>query len=229
MNINKYLFLSLISFGFATSYAQNAPEVQIIPLEKKDLFKKDAITFYIGSGSTTLLDSIGKTIKDNLKFNFPNVDMQVSAPTIIGYQHHIRDNVSVGMVYSSSNVRTTDLDMPDFQNPALGSTYYYNIALSSLMASVDWYWMKFKRPKSTFALHSGLSLGLFNYQLTTEITKGSGSGVDQINASASTKAMQLTVIGVKHSMDALKGFGWFANFGIGYNSIGLTTGINWTL
>lgn len=226
MNIKKYFFLTLLSYGFSSLNAQN---VQIAPLEKKDLYQKDAITFYMGSGSSTLLDSIGKTIKDNLKFNFPDVDMQVTAPTIIGYQHHIRENISIGMVYSSSNVRTTNIEMPDFQTPANSSTYHYNVALSSLMASVDWYWMKFKRPKSTFALHSGLSLGVFNYNITTEITKGNGSGVDKINASASTKALQLTVIGVKHSMEALKGFGWFANFGVGYNSIGLTSGINWTL
>lgn len=42
MNIKKYLFLSLISLGFASVNAQNA---QIEPLEKKDLFKRMQLPF----------------------------------------------------------------------------------------------------------------------------------------------------------------------------------------
>ena len=44
MNVKKYLFLLLLTYGFSSVNAQNA---QIAPLEKKDLFKKEAITFYM--------------------------------------------------------------------------------------------------------------------------------------------------------------------------------------
>ena len=226
MNIKKYIFLSLISFGFASVNAQNA---QIEPLERKDLFKKEAITFYMGSGNMPILDTLGDAVKKNLLNNFPNSKMNVSQPFIIGYQYHVRDKFSIGMVYSSSSVTSDVETMPDFQNVGQSSKFYYNIALTSLMTSVDVFWKKIKRPKSTFAFHSGLSLGLFNLTGSREITGGTGNGVEDLNLNVTSKAMQLTVIGVKHSMDALKGFGWFANVGIGFNSIGLTTGINWTL
>ena len=227
--MKKYIFLSLIFFGFASLYAQNTPNIQIAPLEKKDLFKKDAITFYIGSGNMPILDTLGDAVKKNLLNSFPEANMNVSSPFMIGYQYHVRDKFSIGMVYCSSSVTSDKKIMPDFQNVGQSSEFYYNIALTSLMTSVDVYWSKIKRPKSTFALHSGLSLGLFNLTGSREITKGSGNGVEDLNLNVTSRAFQLTVVGVKHSMDALKGFGWFANLGVGFNSIGLTTGINWTL
>lgn len=229
MNMKKYVFLSLVFLGFASSYAQNAPETQPMPIEKKDLFKKDAITFYMGSGSMPILDTLGDAVKKNLLNNFPNSKMNVSQPFIIGYQYHVRDKFSIGMVYSSSSVTSDVETMPDFQNVGQGSEFYYNIGLTSLMTSVDVFWKKIKRPRSTFAFHSGLSLGLFNLSGTREIKSGTGNGVQDLNLNVTSKAMQLTIVGVKHSMDALKGFGWFANLGVGFNSIGLTTGINWTL
>jgi len=226
MNIKKYVLLLLIFSGF---YSLNAQNAQIAPLEKKDLFNKDAITFYMGSGSMPILDTLGDAVKKNLLNNFPEAKMNVSSPFIVGYQYHVRDKFSIGMVYCSSNVTSDKKIMPDFQNLGQSSEFYYNIALTSLMTSVDVYWLKIKRPKSTFAFHSGLSLGLFNLTGSREITKGTGNGVENLNLNVTSRAFQLTVVGVKHSMDALKGFGWFANLGIGFNSIGLTTGINWTL
>jgi hypothetical protein len=226
MNIKKYALLLLISSGF---YSLNAQNVQIAPLEKKDLFKKDAITFYMGSGSMPILDTLGDAVKKNLLNNFPEAKMNVSSPFIVGYQYHVRDKFSIGMVYCSSNVTSDKKIMPDFQNVGQSSEFYYNIALTSLMTSVDVYWLKIKRPKSTFAFHSGLSLGLFNLTGSREITKGTGNGVEDLNLNVTSRAFQFTVVGVKHSMDALKGFGWFANLGVGFNSIGLTSGINWTL
>jgi len=229
MNTKKYLILSIIAFGFGALYAQNSPEIQITPLEKKDLFKKDAITFYVGSGAMPILDTLGDAVKKNLLNNFPEAKMNVSRPFIIGYQYHVRDKFSIGMVYCTSSVTSDKKIMPDFQNVGQSSEFYYNIALTSLMTSVDVYWSKIKRPKSTFAFHSGLSLGLFNLTGSREITKGTGNGVEDLNLNVTSRAFQFTVVGVKHSMDALKGFGWFANLGVGFNSIGLTSGINWTL
>jgi len=229
MNIKNYLFLSLLFIRFLSLNAQSTQEAQIIPLEKKDLFKKDAITFYMGSGNMPILDTLGDAVKKNLLSNFPEAKMNVSNPFIIGYQYHIRDKFSIGMVYCSSSVTSDKKIIPDFQNVGQSSEFYYNLALTSLMTSVDVFWKKIKRPKSTFAFHSGLSLGIFNLNGSREITKGSGNGVEDLNLNVTSRAFQLTVVGVKHSMDALKGFGWFANLGLGFNSIGLTTGINWTL
>ena len=229
MNVKKYLFLLLLTYGFSSVNAQNAQIAQIAPLEKKDLFKKEAITFYMGSGNMPILDTLGDAVKKNLLNSFPEANMNVSSPFIIGYQYHVRDKFSIGMVYCSSSVTSDKKIMPDFQNVGQNSEFYYNIALTSLMTSVDVFWKKIKRPKSTFAFHSGISLGLFNLTGSREITSGTGNGVEDLNLNVTSKALQLTVVGVKHSMEALKGFGWFANFGVGFNSIGLTSGINWTL
>jgi hypothetical protein len=70
---------------------------------------------------------------------------------------------------------------------------------------------------------------MFSFNLTTEKVRGSGQSVEFIDKSVSTSGFQLTLIGVKHTMNALHGLGWFANLGVGVNSIGFTSGINYTL
>ncbi len=202
-------------------------EAQIIP--KMDLHQPGALTFFWGGGSATIQRQVAKTLEENLKFNFPNVGTTIEGPSAIGYQYHVKNKVSIGMVYSSSSIRTNNQTMPDFQNPADSTVYYYNVGLNSLMMQIDWFWGKIKRPKSTWSFHSGIGLGVFSFNLTTELVKGKGAGVDVVDKSVSTSGVQLTLIGVKHTMSKLKGFGWFSNLGAGVNSIGFTTGINYTL
>lgn len=202
-------------------------DAQIIP--KLDLHQPGALSFFWGGGSATIQRQVAKTLEENLKFNFPNVGTTIDGPSSIGYQYHVKNKVSIGMVYSSSSIRTNNQTMPDFQNPADSTVYYYNVGLNSLMMQVDWFWGKIKRPKSTWSFHSGIGLGVFSFNLTTEILKGKGAGVNVVDKSVSTSGVQLTIIGVKHTMSKLKGFGWFSNLGAGVNSIGFTTGINYTL
>ena len=133
------------------------------------------------------------------------------------------------MVFSNSSIKTNNLVMPDFQNPSDSTVYYYNVGMNSLLMQVDWFWGKIRRPKSTFSFHSGIGLGMFSFNLTTEKVRGSGQSVDFIDKSVSTSGFQLTLIGVKHTMNALHGLGWFANLGVGVNSMGFTSGINYTL
>lgn len=229
-NLHPMKMKSIILSVFALLVIQLSAQTGLnVPSEKVDLYKKDAITFYFGAGHMPILDTLGNAVKKNLMSNFPEAKLNISRPIFIGYQFHPRENISIGMVYCNSNVKTDDLTMPDFQNPTLNTKFYYNIALTSLMGSFDWYWMKFKRPKSTFALHSGIALGIFNFSATTEKISGTGNGVDNLNLNITTKAIQLTFIGVKHTMASLKGFGWFANLGIGHNSMGISYGINYTL
>lgn len=200
---------------------------QVIP--KVNLHSQGALTFFLGSGSAALQEQVAKTLKENLKFDFPNIGTEISGPSSIGYQFHVKDKVSVGMVYSNSRIKTNNLVMPDFQNPADSTIYYYQVGMNSLLMQVDWFWGRIKRPKSTFSFHSGLGLGVFSFNLTTEKVQGSGNSVQFINNSVSTSGFQLTLIGVKHTMNALKGLGWFANLGVGVNSMGFTSGINYTL
>lgn len=202
-------------------------EVQVIP--KVDLHAPGALTFFFGSGSTAIQDQVAKALKDNLKFNFPDVKTNIEGPSAIGYQYHVKNKVSIGMVYSNSTISTSKFTMPNFQSPADSSVYYYKVGMNSLLMQIDWFWGKIKRPKSTWSFHSGIGLGVFSFNLTTEIEKGTGAGIDKVNNSVSTSGFQLTAIGVKHTMNVLKGFGWFANLGAGVNSIGFTTGINYTL
>lgn len=202
-------------------------EVQITP--KANLHPQGALTFFWGTGSSVLLEQVAKTLKDNLKFDFPDIGTEINGPNVIGYQFHAKEKVTLGMVYSNSSIKTNNLVMPDFQNPSDSTVYYYNVGLNSLLMQVDWFWGKIRRPKSTFSFHSGLGLGMFSFNLTTEKVKGSGNSVQFINNSVSTSGFQLTIIGVKHTMNALHGLGWFANLGVGVNSIGFTSGINYTL
>lgn len=202
-------------------------EVQIVP--KANLHPQGALTFFWGTGSSVLLEQVAKTLKDNLKFDFPDIGTEINGPNVIGYQFHAKEKVTLGMVYSNSSIKTNNLVMPDFQNPSDSTVYYYNVGLNSLLMQVDWFWGKIRRPKSTFSFHSGLGLGMFSFNLTTEKVKGSGNSVQFINNSVSTSGFQLTLIGVKHTMNALHGLGWFANLGVGVNSIGFTSGINYTL
>lgn len=202
-------------------------EVQIAP--KANLHPQGALTFFWGTGSSVLLEQVAKTLKDNLKFDFPDIGTEINGPNVIGYQFHAKEKVTLGMVYSNSSIKTNNLVMPDFQNPSDSTVYYYNVGLNSLLMQVDWFWGKIRRPKSTFSFHSGLGLGMFSFNLTTEKVKGSGNSVQFINNSVSTSGFQLTLIGVKHTMNALHGLGWFANLGVGVNSIGFTSGINYTL
>lgn len=202
-------------------------EVQIAP--KANLHHQGALTFFWGTGSSVLLEQVAKTLKDNLKFDFPDIGTEINGPNVIGYQFHAKEKVTLGMVYSNSSIKTNNLVMPDFQNPSDSTVYYYNVGLNSLLMQVDWFWGKIRRPKSTFSFHSGLGLGMFSFNLTTEKVKGSGNSVQFINNSVSTSGFQLTLIGVKHTMNALHGLGWFANLGVGVNSIGFTSGINYTL
>lgn len=202
-------------------------DVQIAP--KANLHPQGALTFFWGGGAATLQEQVAKTLKDNLKFSFPNVGTVINGPNVIGYQFHAKEKVSLGMVFSNSSIKTNNLVMPDFQNPSDSTVYYYNVGLNSLLMQVDWFWGKIRRPKSTFSFHSGLGLGMFSFNLTTEKVSGSGNGVDFIGRSVSTSGFQLTIVGVKHTMNALHGLGWFANLGVGVNSIGFTSGINYTL
>lgn len=210
-----------------TSDSSPIVNVQIIP--KVDLHAKGALTFFWGNGSSAIQDQVAKTLKENLKFNFPDVETQIDGPNAIGYQYHVKDKVSIGMVYSNSSITTSKFTMPNFQSPADSSVYYYKVGMNSLLMQIDWFWGKIKRPKSTWSFHSGLGLGVFSFNLTTEIEKGTGAGIDQVNNSVSTSGFQLTAVGVKHTMNALRGFGWFANLGVGVNSVGFTTGVNYTL
>lgn len=239
----KLKLMALVSFVWATNaFASNdelnagnsldsvAPkplDVQIIP--KVNLHSPGALTFFWGGGSAALQEQVAKTLKDNLKFDFPDIGTEINGPNVIGYQFHVKEKVSIGMVYSNSSIRTNNLVMPDFQNPADSTIYYYNVGMNSLLMQIDWFWGRIKRPRSTFSFHSGIGLGVFSFNLTTEKVQGSGNSVQFINNSVSTSGFQLTLVGVKHTMNALKGLGWFANLGVGVNSIGFTSGINYTL
>jgi len=233
------LFFILALMGFVQLSAETFNEtnnqdtvpqnqnVQIIP--KVDLHQKGALTFYWGSGSSVIQKQIADKIYESIKFDYPNVKMIIEGPSAIGYQYHVKDKVSIGMVYSGSNVKTSDLSMPNLQNPGDSTIFYYNVGLNTLFMQIDWFWGKIKRPKSTWSFHSGIGLGVFSVNISTELKKGTGASVQQIQNSVSTSGFQLTAIGVKHTMNALKGFGWFANLGAGMNSVGFTTGINYTL
>ncbi len=224
------LFAKTLSYDLGL-YTDSIPvknvDVQIIP--KANLHPQGALTFFWGTGSSVLLEQVAKTLKDNLKFNFPDIDMEINGPNVIGYQFHAKEKVSLGMVFSNSSIKTNNLVMPDFQNPSDSTVYYYNVGMNSLLMQVDWFWGKIRRPKSTFSFHSGIGLGMFSFNLTTEKVRGSGQSVDFIDKSVSTSGFQLTLIGVKHTMNALHGLGWFANLGVGVNSMGFTSGINYTL
>lgn len=221
--MNRKILLLIISvFGVNSMMAQTA--------EKIDMYPQLGMTFYWGSSSPTIQNEFAKDLKKVIRADFPNdTVINVKSPSSIGYQFHVRHNLSIGVVYSSSQVSTHELKYPDFQNPGKFTTFQYVFNTNSLMATVDYYWYKKKFPKATLALHSGLALGTFNYSFTTKIISGNGSNLPQYNVGMGSNAFQLTLIGIKHNMKVLKGLGWFSNLGVGNNTIGFSGGLNFCL
>jgi hypothetical protein len=86
------LFAKTLSSDFGL-YTDSIPvknvDVQIIP--KANLHPQGALTFFWGTGSSVLLEQVAKTLKDNLKFNFPDIEMEINGPNVIGYQFHAKE------------------------------------------------------------------------------------------------------------------------------------------
>ena len=196
------------------------------------LFENQALTFYYGSGSDFSMRQISNELDEQLKFDFPNKKPNtINAPSVIGYQYHVKNRLSLGLVYCRADVTTPNLDYPDLQNPSESTQFNYNVVINSFMGSVDYHWYYRNGQKSSLSLFSGLALGVYNVNFKTQVTGGNGRNLPQYNFSSGGNAWQLTLIGVKQSFDykLLKNFGYTSNLGIGSNVIGLTLGITYTL
>jgi hypothetical protein len=223
----KYIHISIFAIVFfwgSTAWSQSD--------KKPNAFKSNAITFYYGTGSDMSQQQISDQLDEQLKYDYPNkANNTIQAPQIIGYQYHIKERLSIGLVYCISNVETPTLEYPDFQNPGEVTKYTYRVGLNSFLGSVDWHWYVRNGNKSTLALNSGIALGVFNVNFETNILSGDASNLPQINLSQGGSGWQVTLIGIKQAFhyQYLKGFGYHASLGLGVNTIGLTTGINYTL
>lgn len=199
---------------------------------KPHAFKSNAITFYYGTGSDMSQQQISDQLDEQLKYDYPNkANNTIQAPQIIGYQYHVKERLSIGLVYCISNVQTPILEYPDFQNPGEVTEYTYRVGLNSFLGSIHWHWFVRNGNKSTLSLNSGIALGVFNVNFETNIISGDASNLPQINLSQGESGWQLTLVGIKHTFHYryLKGIGYHASLGLGVNTIGLTTGINYTL
>jgi hypothetical protein len=196
------------------------------------MFGNQAITFYAGNGSDFFQKQISNAIDTALKYDFPNkTQNRINAPTVIGYQYHVKERLSIGMVYSTSSVTTPDLIYPDFQNPGDITKYHYRVSMNSFLGSVDYHWYKHNFSKSSLTLHSGLALGVFNVNFNTIISEGNGRNLPQLNVSYGGNGWQINLIGIKQSFNykVLRGLGYAANLGIGTNVVGMTYAITYTM
>lgn len=213
------------------------PPIKNLNVEPKiDFFTKGSITFYYQSGGDQVQQQISKQLQDQLKFDYPdigtgNMQMMVNAPTILGYQFQVKDKIAIGLAYCISSVQTPTLTYPGIQDPNDITEYNYKVKLNSFMGSFDYFWLKRTRKKSTFALYSGFALGVSNVNIQTNVTKGTGNNIPTYNLSTANEGFQLNLIGFKHTLNfkPIKKLGYMVNLGVGFNSIGLSTGITYTL
>lgn len=226
MNYLSKSLLSILLVTLNTNHGQAQNDT------KPQAYKPLSITFFYGAGSDFSQQQISDQLDEQLKYDYPNkASNSIQAPQILGYQYHVRDKISIGLVYCVSSVETPLLEYPDFQNPGEVTEYRYRVGLNSFMGSVDWHWYIRNGNYSTLSLNSGLALGVFNLNIETNIVSGDASNLPQINLSQGGSGWQLNLIGIKQTFHykILKGFGYHASLGVGVNTIGLTSGINYTL
>lgn len=230
------LTLCVLGFAFTTpafsQRLQSGSQPNNISIEQPNLFNNQSITFFYGVGNDRVQQDIAKGLKDQLKYDYPDLgDMVVQAPQIFGYQFHVRERISVGLIYCSSSVKTPSLEYPDIQNPSEVTKYHYDVSLNSFLGSFDYHWYIGRWPLSSLTLHSGFALGVNNINFNTVIEDGDGSNLPNYNFSQGGRGFQLNIIGIKQSFNLryLKGIGYHANLGWGVNTLGITTGIQYTL
>ena len=197
-----------------------------------NVFQNQGLTFYFGSGTPAAQRVISTALEEQVRYDFPNKAPNIiNAPTFIGYQYHVKNRLSVGLVYCVSGVRTPNLIYPDLQNPSESTEFNYQININSFMGSVDYHWYYRTGKKSSLSLHSGLALGVYDVNFTTQIIGGNGQNLPEYNLSTGGNGWQITLIGVKQSFNykLLKNFGYVANLGVGMNVIGLSAGATYTL
>lgn len=197
-----------------------------------NVFQNQGLTFYFGSGSAVAQREISRVLEEQVRYDFPNKAPNIiNAPTFIGYQYHVKNRLSIGLVYCTSGVKTPNLIYPDLQNPGQSTEFNYQVNINSFMGSVDYHWYYRTGKKSSLSLHSGLALGVYDVNFTTQIIGGNGQNLPEYNLSTGGNGWQLTLIGVKQSFNykLLKNFGYVANLGVGMNVIGLSAGATYTL
>lgn len=235
MNIKKYiitlgLVLAVSEFVSAQSLIDsNSTGIDKI---KTSLFNKEALTFYYGVGNDFTNRQISKELDEQLKYDFPNKQANIiKAPSFIGYQYHVKNRLSIGLVYCVSSVKTPDLEYPDLQNPSEITVFHYEVNINSFLGSVDYHWYNRNGAKSTLSLYSGLALGVYDVNFRTQVTGGEGGNLPEYNFSSGSNGWQLTLVGIKHSFNykLLNKFGYMANFGFGTNVIGMAFGATYTL
>lgn len=226
--------ITLCLIGFACTTYAFSQRIQSggQSTDRINLFDNQAVTFFYGVGNDLVQQQIADGLKEQLKYDYPDLGpMDVQAPQIIGYQYHVRERISIGLIYCNSSVRTPSLEYPDIQNPSEVTKYYYDVSLNSFLGSFDYHWYIHKGKFSTLSLNSGFALGVNNINFNTVIESGDGSNLPNYNFSQGGRGFQFNIIGVKHSFSLryLKGIGYHANLGVGVNTIGFTTGIQYTL
>jgi hypothetical protein len=197
-----------------------------------NVFQNQGLTFFFGSGTPAAQRVISTALEEQVRYDFPNKAPNIiNAPTFIGYQYHVKKRLSIGLVYCVSGVKTPNLIYPDLQNPSESTEFNYQININSFMGSVDYHWYYRTGKKSSLSLHSGLALGVYDVNFTTQIIGGNGQNLPEYNLSTGGNGWQLTLIGVKQSFNykLLKNFGYVANLGVGMNVIGLSAGATYTL
>ncbi len=207
-----------------------------VVLAKIDFFNPGSITFYYQGGGDFVQQQIADNLQEQLKADYPeigtgNMQMIVNSPSILGYQFHVKDKIAIGLTYCVSSVQTPTLTYPGIQNPDDITEFNYRVKLNSFMGSFDYFWLKRTRKKSTFALYSGFAVGVSNVNIQTNVTKGPGGNIPTYNVSTANEGFQLNLIGFKHTLNIkpIRKLGYMINLGVGFNSVGLSTGLSYTL
>lgn len=226
--------ISLVLIVSQCANAKNSRDSssKMVDTSVTQFFNKEALTFYYGGGSDFTNRQISNGLDEELKYDFPNKQANIiNAPSLIGYQYHVKNRISIGLVYCVSSVKTPDLEYPDLQNPNEVTVFHYEVNINSFLGSVDYHWYNRNGAKSSLNLYSGLALGVYNVNFRTQVTGGDGTNLPEYNFSAGSNGWQITLLGIKQSFNfkLLKQFGYMANLGVGTNVIGVSFGATYTM
>lgn len=192
--------------------------------EPKNFYKQGGMTFMYVACSNTLPNIISKAMIEQLSPNFGPITTDINRPNYWGYQYHFRDRWMMGLVYTHGSVSTNEIEYPDYSIfPTKYSKFKYKVDLTGFMGSMDYCWYMKNKSKSSVALYSGISLGIFNINFNTVRTDSSTAYVPEYTKTYPTQGIQATLIGMKRTYR--NGLGIQCALGGGTSSIGLSYGL----
>jgi len=207
--MRKTFLLSWVIILFAfTANAQTPSNGTNNTSNNSTAFKKGDMSIMVGYGLP------------NLVSNFDGATGY--GPFEIGYQYHLSNKVSIGLIYTYAHATGPTINYAD----GLGNSfsYDYDVSYSTFLVRGDYFWVN----KNKTAIYSGLGLGYVSVSSSVVMVSGTNTSasIAAFSATESGLAYHLTALGIKYK--AFGHLGVFAELGYGYNGA-LNLGLQYTI